>query len=76
MYLLPKSKDTKEPKNYNYRSFTCLSAMYKTLTGIMARRISSHLEEHKLLPAEQKGCHSGSNGCKDQLFLSKAIFQD
>jgi hypothetical protein len=28
--------------------------MYKTLTGIIARRISSQLEEHNLLPAEQK----------------------
>jgi hypothetical protein len=51
-YLLPKSGDTKEPKNY--RPITCLSTMYKTLTGITARRISVHLEEHNLLPAEQK----------------------
>jgi hypothetical protein len=36
-YLLPKSEDTKEPKNY--RPITCLSTMYKTLTGITARRI-------------------------------------
>jgi hypothetical protein len=28
--------------------------MYKTLTGIIARRIPVHLEEHNLLPAEQK----------------------
>jgi hypothetical protein len=35
--------------------------MYKTLTGIIAKRISStHLEEQSLLPAEQKGCHTGS----------------
>jgi hypothetical protein len=45
--------------------------MYKMLTGIIARKISLHLEEHKLLPAEQKGCHSGSKGCKDQLLISK-----
>jgi hypothetical protein len=44
MYLLPKSEDTKEPKIY--WPITCLSTMYKTLTGIIARRISSHLEEH------------------------------
>jgi hypothetical protein len=71
-YLLPKSEDTKEPKNY--RLTTCLSTMNKTLTGTIARRISSHLEEHNLLPAEQKGNHSGSRGCKDQLLLLKAIF--
>jgi hypothetical protein len=66
-YLLPKSWDTKEQKNY--RPITCLSAMYKTLTGKIARRISVHLEEHNLLPAEQKECHSGSKGCKDQLLI-------
>jgi hypothetical protein len=50
--------------------------MYKTLTGIISRRISSHLEEHNLLPTEQKGNHSGSRGCKDQLLMSKAILED
>jgi hypothetical protein len=74
MYLLPTSEETKEPKNY--RPITCLSTMYKTLTGIIARRISTHLEEHNLLPAQQKGNHSGSTGCKDQQLISKAIFED
>jgi len=50
--------------------------MYKTLTGIRAKRISTHLEEQSLLPAEQKGCHPGSKGCKDQLVISKAIYED
>ena len=50
--------------------------MYKTLTGIKAKRISTHLEEQRLLPAEQKGCHPGSKGCKDQLMISKAIYED
>jgi hypothetical protein len=34
------------------------------------------LEENNLLPAEQKECHSGSKGCKDQLLISKAILED
>jgi len=50
--------------------------MYKTLTGIAAKRISTHLEEQSLLPAEQKGCHPGSKGCKDRLMISKAIYED
>jgi len=50
--------------------------MYKTLTGKIAKRISAHLEEQSLLPAEQKGCHPGSKGCKDQLMISKAIYED
>jgi hypothetical protein len=73
-YLLSKSEGTKEPKNY--RLVTCLSTMYKTVTGISARSILSHLEEHNLLPAEQKGNNSGSRGCKDQLLISRAIFED
>jgi hypothetical protein len=52
------------------------TAMYKMLTGIIVRRISVHLEEHNLLPAELKGCHSGSKGCKDQLMISKAMLED
>ena len=50
--------------------------MYKTLTGITAKRFFTHLEEKNLLPAEQIGCHPGSKGCKDQLMISKAIYDD
>ena len=66
-----KSGDSKEVRNY--RPITCLTTMYKTLTGIIAKRNSTHLEEQSLRPAEQKGCHSGSKGCKDQLMISKAV---
>jgi len=51
-YLLPKSGDSKEVSNYEPIMF--LTSMYKTLTGITAKRISTHLEEHDILPAEQK----------------------
>jgi hypothetical protein len=50
--------------------------MYNTLIGIIAKRISKYLEEQSLLPAEQKGCHPGSKCCKDQLMISKAIYED
>jgi hypothetical protein len=63
-YQLPKAGDTKEPKNY--WPITCLLTVYTMLTGIIARRISVNLKEHNILPAEKKGCHSGSKGCKDQ----------
>ena len=43
--------------------------MYKTLTGKIAKRIPTHLEEQSLLSAEQKGCHHETKGCKDQLTL-------
>ena len=50
--------------------------MYKPLTGIIEKRISTHLEEQSLLPAQQKRCHRGSKGCKDQLMISNAIYED
>ena len=34
------------------------------------------MEEQRLLPAEEKGCHPGSKGCKDQLMISKAIYEE
>jgi hypothetical protein len=72
--LLLKSQDSKEVRNY--RLIMCLTIMFKTLTGITARRISINLEEWNLFPAEPKGCHTGSKGCKDQLMISKAIYED
>jgi len=42
-YLIPKSGDSKEVRNY--LPITCLTTMYKTLTGIIAKRISTYLEE-------------------------------
>jgi hypothetical protein len=68
---VPKSGDSKEVRNY--RPVTCLTTTYKTLTGKKSKGISTHLEEQRLLPAEQKGCHRGSKVCKDQSMMSKAI---
>jgi hypothetical protein len=72
--LIPKSGDSKEVRNY--RPITRLTTLYKTLTGIIAKRISTHFEQQSLLPAEQKGCHPGSKGCNHQLMISKAIYED
>jgi hypothetical protein len=74
IYFIPKSGDSKEVKNY--RPIACLTIMYKPLTEIITKRISTHLEEQSLLPAEQKGCQPGSKGCMDQLIISKAIYED
>jgi hypothetical protein len=73
-YLLPKSGDSKAVRNY--QAIIYLTTMYKTLTRTIATRISTHLEEQDILPAEQKGCQPGSKGCKDQLMISKAIYED
>jgi hypothetical protein len=50
--------------------------MYITLTGIMAKGIPTHLEEQSLVPTEQKGCHLGGKVCKDQLIISKDIYEE
>jgi hypothetical protein len=70
-YVLPQSGDSKKIRNY--RPITWLKTMYKTLKGIMVRRISTHLGE--ILPAEQKGCHPGRKESKDQI-ISKVMQGD
>ena len=72
-YLLPKTEDTANPKNY--RPITCLTTSYKLLTSILSERTYSHLEEFELFPLEQKGCRKGSYGCKDQLLVNKMILE-
>lgn len=69
--LIAKNKEPQDPKNY--RPITCLNTIYKNLTSISANRISKHVNQHNLIPLEQKGCCQGSRGCKDQLLISKTI---
>ena len=73
-YLLAKSNDTAQAKNY--RPITCLSTTYKLLTSIMTDRTYKHLEQNSLFPIEQKGCRRGSYGCKDQLMINKMILEN
>ena len=73
-YLLPKSEDTKNPKNY--RPITCLTTTYKILTSIITERTYVFLEENSILPQEQKGCKRNSYGCKDQLLINKMILEN
>ena len=73
-YLLPKSKDTENPKNY--RPITCLSTLYKLLTSILAERTYKHMEQQDIFPIEQKGCRRGSYGTKDQLLINKMILEN
>ena len=38
-----------------YRPITCLSLMWKLLTGAIADQIYAHLDQERLLPEDQKG---------------------
>ena len=40
----------------NYRPTTCLSLMWKLLTGVITDHIYAHLDQEKLLPEEQTEC--------------------
>ena len=60
----------------NYRPITCLPAMWKLLTGVIADEVYWHLNQQSLLPSEQKGCKKFSRGCKEQLLLDKLILKN
>jgi hypothetical protein len=73
-FLIPKNENTEHPKNC--RPVTCLPTTYKLLTSIMSRHMQQYMDGENLIPKEQKGCHSGTKECKDQLLISKAILQE
>ena len=73
-YLLPKNKDTENPKNY--RPIACLSTSYKVLISILTERGCTHITQDDILPEEQRGCVRDSYGCKNQLLINKIIIED
>jgi len=46
------------------------------MTYIISRRMQKYMDDENLKPKEQKGCCSGSKGCKNQLLILKAILQE
>ena len=57
-FLIPKSEDTENFKNY--RPITCLPTMCKVLTSVITERAYIFLESINLLPKVQKGCRRRS----------------
>jgi hypothetical protein len=70
-YLLFKSGDPKEAKNY--RPITCLPTVYKFFTAILAKKIQLHLDDNQVIAAEQNGCRKGAMGCKELLVVDAAV---
>ncbi|XP_044760203.1 uncharacterized protein LOC123317662 [Coccinella septempunctata] len=70
-YLIPKDGDKKDPKNY--RPITCLSSVYKILTGVLTKYISRHIREHNLMTEEQGGCREKTKGCKELLVIDHIV---
>lgn len=60
----------------NYRPISCLSLMWKLMTGIISETVYMFLDENEILPEEQKGCKRSSRGTKDQLLVDKTIPAD
>ena len=60
----------------NYRPITCLSTIWKTLTGIITEKMYSHLEHNNLIPTAQKGCVRQTRATKDQLIIDKEVLTD
>ena len=73
-YLLPKNKDTENPKNY--RPVACWSTSNKVLTSIFAERSYTHITKNHILPEAQRGCVRNSYRFKDQLLINKMIVED
>ena len=66
----------KGPQPGNMRPITCLPAMWKLLTGVVADSMYLHLDANQLLPTQQKGCKKNSRGCKEQLLIDKMILKN
>ena len=72
--LLEKDK-SKSNVASNYRPTTCLSLMWKLLTGAIADQIYTHLDQERLLPEEQKGSRKGSRGTNDLLYIDRTVIK-
>lgn len=71
-YLLPKT-NAPDPSPDQFRPITCLTTLYKLFTAVLCNKIYAHVETHRLMPIEQKGCQRNSFGCKEQITIDTLI---
>ena len=60
----------------NYRPIMCLLVMWKILTAQIREEIYYSLISHELFPEEQKGCHKGTRGTGELLYIDQHIFNE
>ena len=60
----------------NYRPITCLSSVYKLLTGILRLLLYRYFDCNSFIPPQQKGCPQRSKRAKDHLLVDKMIMTD
>ena len=58
----------------NYRPITCLSTMWKLMSGIIAAKISGHMDQYMSRP--QKGIGKNTRGAKHQLLVDRTVARD
>lgn len=73
--LIQKDKDKGNAPS-NYRPITCLSIVWKTLTGIISTKVYDHLVKNNMIPEMQKGCIRKARATKDQLIIDQEIMED
>ena len=49
--------------------------MWKFLSTVIADQIYGHLDQQKLLPAEQKRCRKRSRGANELLYFDRAVIR-
>ena len=62
--LMQKGKE-KGKEASNYRPITCLTLVWKLLTGVIAEKVYGFLDTNFLLPQEHKGCRRKSREMND-----------
>ena len=72
--LLPKSDKTTDASQY--RPITCLTTMWKCLTGIIGDKIATFMNSNGMLAVEQQGGIKKSYGTKTQLLINRNILSD
>lgn len=58
----------------NYRPITCLSTTWKLMSGIIAAKISGHMNQY--MSAAQKGIGKNTRGAKHQLLVDRTVARD
>ena len=72
--LLPKNKDTIQPRNYH--PIALQNTMYEVYTAILGELITDHCERNNIITKEQAAGKRGSWGYADQLMRNKIIYEE
>ena len=73
--LIQKNPSKRTAPN-NYRPITCLPMMWTIVTAQIREKIYYTLTSHGLFPEEPKGCHKGSRGTAELLYIDQHILNE